>query len=399
MVTSWSSLVGRVLRLASYASVGLSLAGVLAWGLGRVLTDSTRWSQYLFWMPTVVVVGASAAVLLVTAAVRWVGGALGYASLRKARLAWGEAGVGYEARASLAPEAPAYRKHVFKMAWGVAVLVTLGAAGYGVAEWRGPGRASDFQRAKSLRFVFWNDSEGLMRDWERALLQPGPDVAIMKPGTGRSFSKVVEEMGPEADFVYTHGFAIVTKAKIKRRAHFTLGIRQGLGYDLRRKDLRQPMPDYGTATILELATSERLGRDITVYLIDLPSDPSLWRGEVMREAKAALDKVTADVWRRDDKLDRWLRIENPEPFGPADVLIGDFNTPRGAESIRTITGDMQSAYEAAGDGYAATYPRVLPLWHLDQAFVAKGLRVGWYQVRNPGGGTHAMQVVDVMRGR
>lgn len=399
MVKSWSSLVGRVLRFASYASVALSLAGVLLWALGRVLTDSTRWSQYLFWMPTVVVIAAALALLAAAAAMRWFGAALSYASLRKARLAWGEGGMGYEARPTPAQHAPAYRRYLFRFAWAAAAIATLGVVAYAFTEWRGPGRAPDFHRAKSLRFVFWNDSEGLMRDWERALLEPGPDVAIMKPGTGRAFAKVLDQMGPDADFVYTHGFAIVTKAKIKRRAHLTLGIRQGLGYDLRRKDLRQPMPDFGTATILELATSERLGRDITVFLIDLPSDPSLWRAEVMREAKAALDKITADVWRHDDKLDRWLRIENPEPFGPPDVLIGDFNTPRGAKSIRIVTGDMQSAYEAAGDGYAATYPRVLPLWHLDQAYVTKSLRVGWYQVRNPGGGTHAMQVLDVMPGK
>lgn len=399
MVTSWSSLLGRVLRLASYAAVALSLALVVAWGVGRVLTDSVRWSQYLFWMPTVVVVGTSVVLLIMAGAIRWFGGVLAYASIRKARQAWGEGGTGYEARSQPATNVPAYRKHVFKGVWGMAVLATMGAGAYALAEWSGGGRAPDFQRSQSLRFVFWNDSEGLMRDWEAALLGPGPDVAIMKPGSGRSFPKVLERMGPDADFVYTHGFAIVTKAKIKRRTHFTLSIKQGLGFDIRRKDLRQPMADYGTATILELATSERLGRDITVYLIDLPSDPSLWRTEMMREAKAALEKVTADVWRKDEKLDRWLRVENPEPFGPADVLIGDFNTPRGADSIKIVAGEMQSAYDVAGNGYAATYPRVLPLWHLDQAYVAKSLRVGWYQVRNPGGGSHAMQVVDVMGGK
>lgn len=396
MVQSWSSLAGRVLRFASYATVGVSFAGVLAWALGRALTDTTRWSQYFFWMPTVVVVGAAGLLLLLAWGMRWFGAVLAYASLRRARIAWGEGGEGYEARSSSSQESKPYRKHVFKGCWGLAALATLGAAAYGLAEWTGPGRAPDFQRAKSLRVVFWNDSEGLMRDWERALLEPGPDVAIMKPGSGRAFGNVLTQMGPDADFVYTHGFAIVTKAKIKRRTHFTLRVTQGLGIDLRRKDMRQPQPDFGTATILELATSERLGRDITLYLIDLPSDPSLWRQTVMREAKASLDAFTADVWRKDEKLDRWLRIENPEPFGPPDVLIGDMNTPRGADSLRIVTGDMQSAYDAAGNGYAATYPRVLPLWHVDQAYVAKSLRVGWYQVRNPGGGSHAMQVVDVM---
>lgn len=396
IVQSWSAFVGRVLRLTSYAAVALSLALAAGWALGRALTDSTKWSQYLFWMPTVVVAGASLTLIMLAAAIRWFCGVLAYASVRKARLAWGEAGVGYESQQTAAKQAPGFRKHIFKAFWALGALAALGVTALSFVEWSGPGRSPDFHRAKSLRFVFWNDSEGLMRDWEKALLDPGPDVAIMKPGTGRTFGNILEKMGPNADFVYTHGFAVVTKAKIKRRTHFTLGIRPGLGIDPRRSNFHLAQPDSGTCWILELATSERLGRDITVYIVDLPSDPSLWRDEVMHEAKAALEKITADVWRHDDKLDRWLRIENPEPFGPPDVLIGDMNTPRGSRSIKLIARDMQSAYESAGEGYAATYPRVLPLWHLDQAFVAKPLRVGWYQVRNPGGGSHAMQILDVL---
>ncbi|QYU67078.1 hypothetical protein J4558_19280 [Leptolyngbya sp. 15MV] len=99
--------------------------------------------------------------------------------------------------------------------------------------------------------------------------------------------------------------------------------------------------------------------------------------------------------------------------------MGDFNIPRGARSLRHLTQGLTHAFDAAGLGYVATFPRRqasapgaegspvarlwiswayrtgLPLLHIDHAFVARWLRVRRYEAPDGGAGSHHWQLVEL----
>ncbi|MCI0632212.1 MAG: hypothetical protein L0Y44_16335, partial [Phycisphaerales bacterium] len=50
--------------------LALTVGVVMAWALGRIVTDRFAWSQWLFWIPTPVVLALCALVLLASLLVR-----------------------------------------------------------------------------------------------------------------------------------------------------------------------------------------------------------------------------------------------------------------------------------------------------------------------------------------
>jgi hypothetical protein len=376
----------RVLLLFALAAWrGFALvwaAAVLFWIAGRVLTDSFRLTQYAFWMPGLVLGAAGIPVVGVALVCRGL-----------ARRWRGDAKAGTVARGAI-------------LAFTISPFV--------VAAWAG---GANIHRSKALasttaafRLTFWNDSEGRIMEWEQAILAHDPDLSIMKPGVGRTFTNLVAEMSkyadpiempaPGADFVYTHGFAVVSKMPIKRWSVKRLGVEPGLGLDPRTSDFRSHYRDPGNSMVLELGTRERLGRDIIVWLIDLPSDPTLWRMTAMREAAATLGAGFAPIFEKDSAFGRWRYATVGKEWGmKPDLIVGDFNTPRGSASLKEITRfagpGVRHAWDDAGSGYCGSYPREWALWHIDHVFVGEGLRALEYKVVNPGGGSHRMQVAEI----
>ena len=84
-------------------------------------------------------------------------------------------------------------------------------------------------------------------------------------------------------------------------------------------------------------------------------------------------------------------------FPAPDIVVGDFNIPRSAGSLKALGRGYPSAFDQAGRGYMASYPRVRPIFHIDQTFVAPGLRVFDYRLPDIGAGAHRAQVVDIAR--
>jgi endonuclease/exonuclease/phosphatase (EEP) superfamily protein YafD len=87
-------------------------------------------------------------------------------------------------------------------------------------------------------------------------------------------------------------------------------------------------------------------------------------------------------------------------FPKPDLIMGDFNGPRGSVSQRLIVGDMAEAYDQAGAGYAASWPgrghhAPFPVFHLDHLFLAPYLRATRYDLVKPVYGYHWPQVADV----
>ncbi len=119
---------------------------------------------------------------------------------------------------------------------------------------------------------------------------------------------------------------------------------------------------------------ESMERPLTVYFIDLPSSPRRSRIDVARTARRLLDQVDAP---------------------PPDVVVGDFNMTRGGAALGTLFPELEHAFDQAGRGYGATYPRALPLYHIDHTLVAPTVRATVYDLMDPGTGRHRIQVVKL----
>ncbi len=348
-------------RLALWLAF-LALALELVWLAGRLATDRTHLTQYFFWLPTVVVIAAAGALIILAALLS----PRGSPGLPR-RLAL----VGLVAMSLYAAFAE-FRLHTLA---------------------RRPG-------ASSLRVLFWNLGVTPPRHWHERVLAERPDVIFTRPGGDARFEGLLAGLSDgehKAHFLYQATFCVISRYPVRRFSVTPLNIPRGAGLDPRAEDLTQKFQDPGRAMMLELDTTEALGRTMVVWIVDLPSDLSLWRMASARRAADTLRSFSAPVYVPGPGANPWITAPPADvrPFANPDMILGDFNTPRGSASIREITGSLESAFDQAGSGYAATYPASVPLWHLDQCFLAKTVRASEYRVLPASFGTHRMQVIDL----
>jgi len=314
-MTVMATMVRSVIRFAPAVVVA-------AWLLGRLVSDRYAWSQWLLWIPT-------PAVLLV-------------AAVALAAAAWSETGLG--------------RRRV--IAWAAVVLVMVV---YFVAiEHRLLRRAPDGDVA--VRLVHgsveeaWNPK--VLARWGEQLAALGGDVTIvscMLPP--RRIGRLLEQFGGLGTSVVSWPFVLVTRLPVLEAR--PLIANDGLRVAVFRID--------ATAT---------LGRVLTVYAVDLPSDPGRSRVEVAGALRSILDQVTSV---------------------PPDVVVGDFNMTRGSASLSMTFPRLEHAFNQAGRGYGASFRRGLPLYHIDHTLLADSVRVVGYDLVDIGVGRHLVQVVDLAR--
>ncbi len=352
----------QLLRLARALPAWVAVLALAMWGVGRVLSDRFHWSQYLAWIPTLGAAGLALVLLLASRLLAW------------------RTRAGRRTRA---------------LGWAGLLGVLFYAA---LVEWRVL-RPVPSSTPPSFRVVYWNRSTSGEPGWESPALAHDPDLVVVRAGACTPPEGLARRMG--GSFCWDLGFQVATRAPIKAWGVGTLRVEQGLGLDPRQPDLIRKGRDPGRAMWLLLDARARLGRDLVVWLVDMPSDLSLWRDRAMGEAAEALRAGPTRVFIADD-LSRW--VEAPEwkvpraTFARADLIVGDFNTPHGSHSIRHAVGEFASALDQAGRGYAATFPARWPLWTLDQAYVAPSLRATRFDVSAALDGTHRMIELDVAPG-
>lgn len=351
---------------AAWLGVGCACAVLALWAVGRVCGDRWLLTQYLHWMPTILVIAAAITGLVIS------------------RLAT------RRASPTRRDEKGSIRRWRLA-AWAGIIGATLHVA---LVEWRWFERGDPgVPREERLRVVFWNCSQRTP-NFEPAIIAQQPDIAVMLPGSGVTFGRLQQAFGADADFVY-HGFAVMSTYKIKRWAMIGLKIAPGKGLDPRLENFKARHVDPGKAMFLQIETKEKLGKDLIVWLVDLPSDLSLSRSDIAKEARRAIDDFIegrAERWLQSN----WARTDGENAaYAKPDLILGDLNTPRGSPSLKTLTSGLRNAYDLAGGGYAATYPRAWPLWHLDQAYAAPTVHVAGYEIIDPGAGTHRMQRIDI----
>jgi hypothetical protein len=161
--------------------------------------------------------------------------------------------------------------------------------------------------------------------------------------------------------------------------------------------------DFGWVAMMTLDGGEKYGA-FDVWLVDLPSEPTVHRMESMSRVVEAVrgrlgDEVVDDV------------------AGPA-MVIGDFNTVRGSASLGVFdvfsNGGFDDAFAARGSGAGSWRPMGLrgfkgwiaerSSWGIDLSLVGNGWETHGYQLVLPhgadwgaGGVSHVAQVVDIER--
>jgi len=133
----------------------------------------------------------------------------------------------------------------------------------------------------------------------------------------------------------------------------------------------RPILASGGSLILKIRI-RHLGSERIIWGFDLPSSPRLSRSELFQTLRGHLDGLTQS-----------------EP----EVLVGDFNVPRGSRSLKRAFPDHRSAFSEAGTGWSGTWPNAFPLWDLDQVLVGPGLTAVEYEVITPPHGMHRIQRV------
>lgn len=128
--------------------------------------------------------------------------------------------------------------------------------------------------------------------------------------------------------------------------------------------------EHSRIALLILDATEMLGRDLVIYAIDLPSNPRMSRANLTAEVRQFLEDADAP---------------------PPDLVIGDCNMTRPSASLGALFPAMHHAFTDGGHGYAASYHRAFPLYHIDHVLLTDDLRSPRYDLLDPGFGRHLAQ--------
>lgn len=395
-------LVSRLAALAGLAVIGQFVAG-------RVLTDSQHWSQYLWWIP----------------------------ALWTLLAAWGCWAVSSLAgRASLRTGGLMLRPFVLIGCVGLTGWVVVG-------EWhmqRAVVRPAQETRERTLRVLHWNHSSqpDILGSGELIIAAEADIAVVVNSRNGDTRREIVEAMFESLAPVSAESIRVLPNITGDRMPGHVFGdwrvivgsreriLRAGV-VSLARVDTGESEwatgGDAGVVVWCEIEAGERfaeLGRPLVVWVVDLPSDPGLSREKVMAGARRAVE-----AWRQlaqeTTKGGWWRPVGEPVAVPEPDIVIGDFNTPRGSASLQELAPGMRDAYEEAGWGRARSWRQVraagpgtpggpvvgravnrvtrllLPLadWHIDLTLLGERWKATRYRLVRPSSGAHDVQVVDL----
>lgn len=261
-------------------------------------------------------------------------------------------------------------------------------------------------RAQSLRVLAWNPATDYIDDFaERVATVPADVLAITNRPGHTKWDALRDHVGGARSMARFGRLTIISHFRVVSWGGCTLGIEGARKQTTVWRGGGEVSQDSGEGFFVELDTTARLGRTTTIWIVDIPSDIGLHRDRVFSQASQALREFRGPVFGRSD-----ANLDIAKPIAPssagaganigfpsADLIVGDFNTPRGSRSMRRVVGDLDHAYDQVGRGWAATWRRDVPLIAIDQAFVGSWLRTVTYSIRDMGAGSHRAQVIEVER--
>jgi hypothetical protein len=319
----------RAVVLAQRLAIGLPGLIILAWLVGRLVSDRYLWSQFLAWIPTPAALLAGAIVLAA-----WWRIALSARARRRRCLPAALVLVAMVAYFGLAEH------HMFASA------LRLGPA---------PGdTAGHAPAAGALHITHWTMSHHKrpLDEHSRLIAAHIADLTILTDAYGIPLQNLASILPADAVIPPRVGcFKIISRLPVIEAR--SIIARDGIN-----------------VAVLRVDATARIGRELTVCLVDLPSDLAIGRAEQARRLRISLS-------------DAGLQ--------PPDLVVGDFNTPRGSRSLSLMFPGMHHAYDDAGAGYSASFHRALPLYHIDHMLLSDEWRASTYRLVDPGLGRHRLQ--------
>jgi len=219
---------------------------------------------------------------------------------------------------------------------------------------------TDQEPDRGVRIAHWNLRHPPPRNYAAFLegvRRVSGDIVVFSSSSGVLRSDAAEGVIPNGFAFRTYGiFSVLTRFPI-------------LGDSLLLHD-----DDY-RVWLVEFDTTAPLGRPVVMYIVDLPSEIERGRMAIAGRLRRLLDKRDA-----------------PAP----DLVVGDFNMTRSSASIDRLFPEHRNAYNDAGHGYAATFPREFPLFHIDHILLDGSLEATDYDVIDPGVGSHRAQAATIV---
>ena len=192
--------------------------------------------------------------------------------------------------------------------------------------------------ASPLKLVHWNVEPAIWAHVEPSLEQiiklDGDITVLTNPGAMLQLEAAQEWIARGREVHYSHPFAVITRTPLRSLTTLISTDRM-----------------HVVEAVFE--TQGPQSRPLVVYMVDFPSNPRIWRMGVMQRARTMLDGLRKT---------------------PPDVVVGDFNTPRGSASIDALFPNMSNAFNEAGHGYGATFRREFPLYHIDQILLGPNVQ-------------------------
>lgn len=381
---AWLTCLGAVLALA-------------AWMFGRIVTDRWTFSQWIFWTPT-------PAVLL------GVLGLLVSSHLCEIRAPRTQTITHDPGAITSRPRLRRVRPCV----WVALVLVVLWLFFF---DWhvhrklipsRKPGNAE-----KVLTIAYWNmatNRDDIPIDFLATLDE---DIVVVANSHSRvNWNSILSNTNQHWTLTRVWPFTILSRVPVETWSLTQLHLRGRLPktpHDFIGPRSDQTSFDVGLAAYFEFGLPGPDHNTFTIWILDLPSDTSLHKRDIAHQTRSQIDTFNGLV--RSSTTPR-KPLETPG-FPEADIILGDFNIPRSSGSLRTLIDPnvYVGAYESAGVGPCATFPRAwslpflqsmsidvgIPLVHIDQIFVNKAHRVLRYRVVDPGTARHYAQRVAIER--
>ncbi|MDX2146608.1 MAG: endonuclease/exonuclease/phosphatase family protein [Planctomycetota bacterium] len=373
--------IRRLRKLLASAATLAALLLALGWTAGRLWTDEHYWSQFLFWIPGAAWGGA---VLLFAAFASILAPGAGRVSEKEAQHTRPRWSIGRLARLGM-----------LGLATG---LVTQTLIDRVLASGAAPGkRATDH-----LRVAQWNMSSPDVWSWEGTLAETFPDAqlvlfsyAIAGPGFEHAVTGLEETHEIRRSNILCVASAYpITRRELHALALADLATESRPAFVDRFQDWYNAVaPRFGVSRrefgavedglLLELELDARaspLRRALRVWFIDLPSDPRLSRMKIARRAREAMDRLA-------------------QAQGDPDLIMGDFNIPRGSASLRVLAGGLAGGRAgglvAPSDRVTPSWPRAMPTLHIDHSLVSPGARSRGYWTIDTGVSDHRAQVIDI----
>lgn len=367
-------------RACAILLVWSALVALAAWAVGQAFSDRFVWSQPLSWMPAPLTAACAAGACVLSWVIsRW--SAWSRREEGKPHSRWHARG----ARARQVAGVGIAMVSLWTLGgeWNLLRAMLAGSSG----ERLGPG----------VSVLYWNHAGNWKKDWKESTSAKLADITFLSaPRYWEHMPELLDllerEHGGRPHYCRVDRYAILSRWPVSRWGTAELGL------PVYQTKLRPYATTFergwywnrGNAAWVEFASEADLGFNLIVRLYDMPSDPRLHREVLTSRAAEVLRAWAGPVMVR-GPVGQWLAGEAAAGFPEPHLIVGDFNIPRDARSLRHLTSGFVDCFDEAGFGPDGTYPRQIPLLGIDQMFAGPALRTRSYDLFDPEFGTHLSQ--------